>query len=228
MSNIDKLRADLLGLAGECNAKNAECKEKHDALKNYVMNVIEKNVDTSVVKVHCSATVAQLEVASHMISLYFDKQHDFNGYSRRLKLDFACFGSFGKSDAAAVKYCEVLGHVAGIMDALEDQLLNSDEAKRLWNEFDDAQREAWRANSKHSCVENEIAEYEEALEKDIILSKLLPGRQVMVSKPTAYRPAQYKTIESVTKKNIIFKEDYGRRTKKDDFAANVMRGEWMI
>ena len=35
-------------------------------------------------------------------------------------------------------------------------------------------------------------------------------------------------IEHITEKNILFKEDYGKRTKKDELIENILSNKWEI
>ena len=226
---IDELNAQLLDLNVEYAAKKSERDTCYRALNEHILKTIKSNVSADV-NVSCTSDSASIDVGSHSISLYFDTPYSTANLnqSRVLRMNFSCFGSFGTNDADEIKYCELLGHVAGIMNLLEHHIIKTTYAQSLWDAYDKAAREARSAWSKLQSVTDEIKHHEIASQKQKVLADLVVGRKIMTFKPTIYHQAQYKTIEKITKKNIMFEEDYGHRTSKDVVVEKVMSGKWVI
>lgn len=221
--NIIELKADF-------GAKAEVCHAKHDALVAYIKTVLEANIDTKAVCVsRVTDNMAEIAVNGdhhHSFELYY--HNTYGTKPRTLTMNFGCFGSFAADDINAVCYCEAVGHVAGILKFLEDKLLKCDEAKKLFNEYDNACRSFYEAKYALESAQSEERERLNDIKKAEITSKIAAGTKVIVHKKTAWRDEVIKTIEHVTAKNILFKEDYGRRTKKDDFMSNVLSDRWVI
>ena len=230
MSKIDDLKLSLEDAKNEYNAKNEIRREHSKNLHEYLMSVLEKNISKDGVKnMSCDEHSACIDIANHSIDLSFNFEYGGPHPKKRiLKLNFGCFGSFRANDNDEVKYCEVLGHVAGILNVLEQQMLNCDEAKKIWDGYDTASSEAWTAQNIVRRIDDEIKRIEAEEKKESILKKIAAGCHVMVARATSYRSPIVKTIEHITAKNVFFKEDYGKRTKIDELVENLLNGKWMI
>ena len=169
----------------------------------------------------------QIHKQNKLYSLYFYKPWGNNG-SRKLEMNFSCFGSFGKNDATALCYCETLGHIAGIFSHLENLMLFSDESKKLFNEYDALSNACYDIQRELDNLKLAVKEHNDELKKNDIMSKIAVGTKIIVRKASKYYPATIKTISHITAKNIVFKEDYGRRTNKDELDNNLMHGSWQI
>ena len=139
---------DITTLKTEFAAKNEVRAKAYHALIAHIRNVLEANIDTKVAEVSCATdSMAEITIKNdkchHSFVIYYDKSFVEN--SRKLKLNFECFGSFSSDDACAVHYCEVLGHVAGILSFLEEYLLKIPKAKMLFDAYDNARREECNA-----------------------------------------------------------------------------------
>lgn len=206
--------------------------EAHMNLIAYLKNVLEKNIDTKHVCVsYVSDDSASLKIigSNHDFSLYY--YHPWGcekGKTRKLEMNFGCFGSFGKDDASARTYCETLGHIAGIMDFLEHEMLFTDEAKKLFDARHNAMNDSYKADDVLNSLENELKAYELDVKKNEILAKVKVGVKVVVVKATQWRNAIVNTIDRVTAKSICFAEDYGHRTSKDELVNNLLSGKWEI
>lgn len=222
---------DINTLKAELEAKNQVRTQKYLALKEHITKVIESNIDTSVTKViHVSDSCAEIGIngsRSKSFTLYFHAP--YRNETRKLELNFGCFGSFKKDDVDCIHYCEVLGHVAGIMAILEEKMITSPEAQKIWNEYDNAMNDIYVARSALDMAMSEERDHARELKKTEILQKIAIGTKVMVQKPTHWNPdGIVKTVEHITGKNIIFKEDYGKRTKKDDLVQEFIAERWTI
>ena len=142
---------DIATLKTELAAKNEVRAKAYDTLVAHIKNVLEANIDRKVAEVS-RATDSMAEIAIkddkhyHDFEIYYHRK--FGNESRKLELNFGCFGSFSSDDACAIHYCEVLGHVAGILGFLEEHLLKSPKAKVLFDAYDNACNEAW--NVRHA------------------------------------------------------------------------------
>ena len=223
---------DITTLKADFAAKNEVHAKAYDALVAYIKNLLEANIDRKVAEVsHVTDSMAEITIKNdncrHSFELYYDRS--FGGEkSRKLKLNFGCFGSFSSDDACAVHYCEVLGHVAGILGFLEEYLLKIPKAKALFDAYDTAQREMWRANNDLKDAQREERKHADELKKSEIASKIVVGAKVVVCKKSQWHGETVKTISHVTEKNILFKEDYGKRTKKDELIANIFSDKWEV
>ena len=206
--------------------------EAHMNLITYLKHTLEKNIDTKRV---CVDTVsdehASLKIigSNHGFDLYY--YHPWaceTGKTRKLVMNFGCFGSFSTDDASARTYCETLGHIAGIMDFLEHEMLFADEAKKLFDARHNAMNDSYKADDVLNSLENELKAYEDDIKKSEILANVKVGLKVLVYKATAWRKEIVKTIDHVTAKNILFAEDYGHRTSKDELVNNLLSGKWEI
>lgn len=222
---------DITTLKTEFAAKNEVRANAYDALVAYIKNLLEANIDTKVAEVsRATDSMAEITIKNdkrhHSFELYYDQS--FGEKSRKLNLNFGCFGSFSSDDACAVHYCEVLGHVAGILSFLEEHLLKTPKAKALFDAYDNARREAWKARHAFEDAHREECKHADELKKSEIASKIVVGAKVVVCKKSRWHGETVKTIGHITEKNILFKEDYGKRTKKDELIANILSNKWEI
>ena len=222
---------DIATLNADLAAKNEVRAKAYDALVAYIKNLLEANIDTKVAEVsRVTDSMAEIKIKadkhSHSFEIYYHQS--FGEKSRRLKLNFGCFGSFSSDDACAVHYCEVLGHVAGILSFLEEYLLKIPKAKALFDAYDTAHREMWRANNALKDAQREERKHADEIKKSEIASKIVVGAKVVVCKKSQWHGETVKTISHVTEKNVLFKEDYGKRTKKDELIANIFSNKWEI
>ena len=222
---------DITTLKTEFAAKNEVRAKAYDALVAYIKNVLEANIDTKVAEVRrATDSTAEITIKNdkhhHSFELYYDQS--FGEKSRKLKLNFGCFGSFSSDDTCAVNYCEVLGHVAGILSFLEEHLLKTPKAKALFDAYDNARSEAWKARHAFEDAHREERKHADELKKSEIASKIVVGAKVVVCKKSRWNNEIVKTIGHITEKNILFKEDYGKRTKKDELIANILSNKWEI
>lgn len=208
---------------------SAACKKAYDKLIAHLKSVIEKNIDTTKVKVsniHADGATLVVIGSNHDISLYFYKP--YNNEKRKLEINFGCFGSFSKDDVHAVTYCETLGHVARIMNVLEHELLFSDESKKLFEEHDALARAANDIRYEIERLERELDDYDRTLRENEISQSIKEGLKIVVRQATHWHNEVVKTIDHVMPKTIIFVEDYGRRTSKDEVIRNLLSRKWSI
>lgn len=222
---------DITILKANLEAKAKANKEAYDALVAHIKNVLEANIDTKVAQIsRVNDSMAEIAIKDgkhcHDFEIYYHKR--FGNESRKLELNFGCFGSFSSDDACAVHYCEVLGHIAGILGFLEEYMLNIPKAKALFDVYDNTHDEMWNARHALEAAQNEERKHSDEIKKAEIASKIVIGAKVVVHKKSAWRNEIVKTIEHITGKNVLFKEDYGKRTKKDKLIANILENRWEI
>ena len=222
---------DIATLKTELAAKNEVRAKAHDALTAHIKNVLEANIDTKVAEVS-RTTDSMTEIAvkddkhHRSFELYYYKS--FGENSRKLELNFGCFGSFTSDDACAVHYCEVFGHVAKILGFLEEYMLKIPKAKALFDAYDNACSEAWNVKHALEDAQQEERKHADEIKKAEIAPKIVVGAKVVVRKKSDWRSEIVKTIEHTTRKNVLFKEDHGKRTKKDELIANILSNKWEI
>ena len=222
---------DITTLKSEFAAKNEVRAKAYDALIAHIKNVIEANIDTEVAEVS-RTTDSMTEIAikgdkhRRSFELYYHKS--FGENSRKLELNFGCFGYFSSDDVCAVHYCKVLGHVAGILGFLEEYLLKIPKAKVLFDAYDTACSEAWNVRHALEDAQNEERKRADDIKKVEIASKIVVGAKIVLRKKSKWCDEIVKTIEHITGKNVLFKEDYGKRTKKDELISNILLNKWEI
>ena len=222
---------DIATLSADLAAKNEVRTKAYDALVAYIKNLLEANIDRKVAEVSrvtdsTAVITIKADKHSHSFELYYDQF--FGEKTRKLKLNFGCFGSFFSDDACAVHYCEVLGHVAGILSFLEEYMLKIPKAKALFDAYDIARNEVWEARHALEDAQREESKHADELKKAEIASKIVVGAKVVVCRKSQWHGETVKTISHVTEKNVLFKEDYGKRTKKDELIANIFSNKWEI
>ena len=222
---------DIAALEADLAAKNEVRAKAYNALVAYIRNLLEANIDrkfAEVSRVTDSTAVITIknDKCHHSFELYYDQF--FGEKSRKLKLNFGCFGSFSSDDACAVHYCKVLGHVAGNLSFLEEYMLKIPKAKALFDAYDNGRSEAWEARHALEDAQSEERKHADELKKVEIASKIVVGAKVVVCKKSQWHGETIKTIGHVTEKNVLFKEDYGKRTKKDELIANIFSNKWEI
>lgn len=220
---------DIVALKTELVAKNEVRAKAYDALVAHVKNVLEANIDTKVAEVsRATDSMAEIKIKDDKhcrdFNIYYHKV--FGNETRKLELNFGCFGSFSSDDVCAVHYCEVLGHVAGILSVLEEPLLKCPKAKALFDAYDNASSEVWNAQHALEDAQREERNRINEIKKAEIASKIVVGAKVIVRKKSDWRDEIAKTIEHITEKNVLFKEDYGKRTKKDELIVNILSNKW--
>ena len=220
---------DIAILKSELAAKNEVRLKAYDILVAHIKNVLEANIDREVAEVsRATDSMAEIKIKDdthhRSFEIYYHKR--FGENSRKLELNFGCFGSFSSDDACAIHYCEVLGHIAGILNFLEEYLLKIPKAKALFDAYDKASSEVWNAQHALENAQREERKHADDIKKAEIVSKIVVGAKVVVRKKSQWYDEIVKTIEHITEKNIIFKEDYGKRTKKDEFIANILGNRW--
>lgn len=222
---------DITNLKANLEAKAKANREAHDALAAHIKNVLEANIDTKVAQVsRVDDSMAEITIKDdkhcHDFEIYYHKR--FGHEHRKLELNFGCFGSFTADDACAIHYCEVLGHIASILGFLEEYMLKSPKAKALFDAYDNTRDEMWNARHALEDAQNEERKCADEIKKAEIASKIVIGAKVIVHKKSAWHDEIFKTIEHITGKNVLFKEDYGKRTKKDELIANILGNRWEI
>lgn len=220
---------DIATLKTELAAKDEVRAKAYDALVAHIKNVLEANIDNKVAEVsRATDSMAEITIKGdkhcHDFEIYYHKS--FGNESRKLELNFGCFGSFSSDDVCAVHYCEVLGHVAGILGFLEEHLLKIPKAKALFDAYDNASSEVWNVRHALEDAQREERNRINEIKKAEIASKIVIGAKVVVRKKSDWRSEIAKTIEHITGKNVLFKEDYGKRTKKDELIANILSNKW--
>ena len=220
---------DIATLKTELAAKDEVRAKAYDALVAHIKNVLEANIDNKVAEVsRATDSMAEITIKGdkhcHDFEIYYHKS--FGNESRKLELNFGCFGSFSSDDVCAVHYCEVLGHVAGILGFLEEHLLKIPKAKALFDAYDNASSEVWNVRHALEDAQREERNRINEIKKAEIASKIVIGAKVIVRKKSDWRSEIAKTIEHITGKNVLFKEDYGKRTKKDELIANILSNKW--
>ena len=220
---------DIAILKTELAAKNEIRLKAYDALVAHIKNVLEANIDTKVAEVsRATDSMAEIKIKDdkhyHDFEIYYHK--GFGHDTRKLELNFGCFGSFSSDDVCAVHYCEVLGHVAGILGFLEEHLLKIPKAKALFDAYDNASSEVWNAQRALEDAQREERNRINEIKKAEIASKIVVGAKVIVRKKSQWFNEIAKTIEHITEKNVFFKENYGKRTKKDELIANILSNKW--
>ena len=220
---------DIATLKTELAAKDEVRAKAYDALVAHIKNVLEANIDNKVAEVsRATDSMAEITIKGdkhcHDFEIYYHKS--FGNESRKLELNFGCFGSFSSDDVCAVHYCEVLGHVAGILGFLEEHLLKIPKAKALFDAYDNASSEVWNVRHALEDAQREERNRINEIKKAEIASKIVIGAKVRVRKKSDWRSEIAKTIEHITGKNVLFKEDYGKRTKKDELIANILSNKW--
>ena len=222
---------DITTLKTEFAAKNEVRAKAYKELVAHIRNVLEANIDTKVAEVSCvTDSMAEITIKNDKCHRSFEIYYNqsFGEKSRKLKLNFGCFGSFSSDDACTIHYCEVLGHVAGILSFLEEYLLKIPKAKALFDAYDNAYREVLEARHALDDALREERKHADEIKKVEIASKIVVGAKVVVRKKSQWHGETVKTIEHITEKNILFKEDYGKRTKKDELIANILSNKWEI
>lgn len=224
---------DISTLKSELVAKNEVRAKAYDALVAHIKNVLEANIDTKVAEVsYATDSMAEIKIKDDKhyrdfkISYHKGFSNETRKRERKLELNFGCFGSFSSDDACAVHYCEVLGHVAGILGFLEEHLLKSPKAKALFDAYDNASSEVWNAQHALEAAQQEERNRINEIKKAEIASKIVVGAKIIVRKKSQWFNEIVKTIEHITGKNVIFKENYGKRTKKDELIANILSNKW--
>ena len=218
--DIDELKIEL-------EAKQKIHANAYNALKDHIKRILEANIDNQVAEVkfvNDSGAEIRIKNSNHSISLYYYRP--YSDESHKLEINFGCFGSFSKDDKESVQYCEVLGHLAGILSFLEDKIINSPEAKALFSDYYKANHDLYETLGKIRNFEAAEAAKKRQEAENEILSKICNGKQIVVCKETKWHDRIVKTIAHITSKNILFEEDYGTRTKKDEFVNNILNGKW--
>ena len=172
----------------------------------------------------CSAEI-EVEIPGktygHPMNLYFfDSWHDEISPKREVKLNVGTFGSFGASMKPEVNFYIVAGAIAKNLSKLQEK-------------FDAIDFESYRiARNNYSRAKNELEKYDrdqkmaERLQREHdIEAKLVPGTKLRVGTTWKNEPI-YDVIDRVTNKLIFLKNDYGRRTKKNEAISMILNNQW--
>jgi hypothetical protein len=218
------------------NLENASvpCKEEHDKLianiTKILNDILVSNNLTKVAKIsRVNDSSAEVEVFrpnnkwGHTFSIYFHDRFNGDGSKtpRKVELNVGTFGSFGAEDAPEMNFYIVAGIFATNLPMLQKKV---DEVG--FDSYEDARRKMYSAKWELEKFDNAVRDTERAKQKVEIASKIVIGAKVVVRKKSQWRDEITKTIEHITGKNVLFKEDYGKRTKKDEFIANILSNKW--
>ena len=231
MSKLDELNEVAM-------QKIAIQKEKHAALKQHIESTVKSFIPSSLasyaevfnitdehaeigVKLHTTEGKSK----GHSFDLYFHRPWGREHDSCKLEMNFGCFGSFDFHDDLAIMYCQMLNAIASNLAVIEPKLLFSDEGKKAFGEYETANHDAWKARDEVKQLLDEQKAKEHEAKKEEVLRKIAVGTKILRGKRYNGDPVIYE-IEHVTSKNILFKEDYGKRTKKEVLVDNLVRGDW--
>jgi len=154
--------------------------------------------------------------------IHFERRWRDDG--RYVTMNVGTFGSFRTTETDKVNFYKVVGRAAESLPKLEADLLAFD-----WETYDSLQSKMHTANWELEKFDREAKEAELARQKDILRSKLVPGVKVNCGREYRYMTEDtIKTVEHTTSKNVMFKEDWGRRTKIDQVLNNLVRNEWKL
>lgn len=215
------------------NEKHEIEKTKHAALIDHLRSAMAEFITNNlngIAKIQCvNEGCMQLEIPrndmkyGHTLDIYYHAP--FGKDNRRLELNFGCFGSFNCDDINAINYCIALGKIASHMKELEQKLILSDKAKKLFDEYVEARNAYYRANDEARNFINEQKKIEDDKKRNEIAAKIVVGAKIEAGKLWNGNP-KIVEIEHITPKNVIFKYGYGTRTKKDILINSIFHGEW--
>ena len=223
---------ELIKIADE---KNAIFTQKLKALEKHICKTFADAIPselTQFIKIYDNTNSAQVEVKlpgekrGHCFDVYY--LTPYGKEPRKLEINFGCFGSFTSSDECEITYCKAVAFFASHLAEIEQKLIFSEEGKKAFGEYDAAQHEDFKAREAVKTAMHEKKILEDAAKKEEILKQIGIGCKIVVRKKCEWRDAIVKTIGSITAKNVIFKENYGKRTKKDELLANLCNGNWEI
>lgn len=147
---------------------------------------------------------------------------------RKLEMNYSTSGSFSNDDKECVQYCKLIGHVASILGDLEHKIIKSSIGQRLFNDFHAAENKCYKIKNQIEAMKVEDEAKAKENMANNILSKISIGTKIMTMKPESWMPdGQVKTVERITAKNIIFKDDI-KRTKKNELVDNIINKKWTI
>lgn len=231
MSKLDELNEVAM-------QKIAIRNEKYVALKQHIESVVKSFIPSSLasyaevfnitdehVEIGVTLHTAEGKSKGHSFDLYFHRPWGRENESRKLEMNFGCFGSFGSDDTLAIMYCQMLNAIATSLADIQNKLLFSDEGKKAFSEYKSADHDAWKARDEVKKLLDEQKAKEHEAKKEEVLRKIAVGTKILCGKRYNGDPVIYE-IEHVTSKNILFKEDYGKRTKKEVLIDNLVRGDW--
>lgn len=197
-------------------------------LTSYIGKVLENAIDRNVSEVNdvndTYATIVLKADHFRVISLHYGRTIG----ERELEMNYSTSGSFSNADKERVQYCKLIGHVANILGDLEDKIIKSSIGQRLFNDFHAAENKCYKIKHQIEAMKAEDeAKAREQMANDI-LSKINIGTKIMIMKLKKWMPdGQVKTVERITAKNIIFKDDI-KRTKKNELVDNIISKKWTI
>lgn len=218
------------------NLENASvsCEEEYDKLianmTKILNDILVSNNLAKVAKIsRVNDSGAEVEVFrpnnkwGHTFSIYFHDKFNYNGTKtpRRIELNIGTFGSFGAEDASEMNFYIVAGIFATNLPMLQKKV---DEVG--FDSYEDARRKMYSAKWELEKFDNAVRDAERAKQKAEIASKIVVGAKIVVRKKSQLFNKIVKTIEHITGKNVIFKENYGKCTKKDELIANILSNKW--
>ena len=157
----------------------------------------------------------------HSMNLYFfDAWYDEDTKKREVKLDVGTFGSFSATMEPEVNFYIVAGALAKNLSKLQEK-------------FDAIDFESYRiALRNYNKAKNELKKYDldqkmaERIQREHdIEAKLVPGTKLRVGSTWKNEPI-YDVIDRTTNKLIFLKNDYGRRTKKNEAISMILNNQW--
>ena len=158
----------------------------------------------------------------HTMDLYFfDGWHDEDSTKKReVKLNVGTFGSFSAAMEPEVNFYIVAGAIAKNLSKLQEK-------------FDAIDFESYKiARQNYNRARNELEKHDrdqkmaERLKREHdIEAKLVPGTKIRVGSTWKNEPI-YDVIDRTTNKLIFLKNDYGRRTKKNEAISMILNNQW--
>lgn len=203
-----------------------------DHIKNTMNSFIADNHLDGIAKIqHVCESSVQIEIPrdgkyGHTFDLYFHMPYFKD--ARKLEMNFGCFGSFKTDDVPEINYCIVIGTFASHLKELEQQLILSDEAKKFFDEYETAYHERYKADDMKRDFIAEQKKIEDDNKRVEFAAKLFVGAKIECGTVRWNNEPNINEIEHITAKNIIFKNDYGKRTKKEFVLDNLVSGRWKL
>ncbi len=212
-------------------------KTKYFALVDHLRGVMNEFISNNLYGIariqHVNESSMQIEIISkdnrkygHTFDIYYHTP--YSKESRKLELNFGCFGSFNCNGTDEINYCIALGKIASNMKDFEKKLILSDEAKKFFDEYAEASNEYYKINDKIRNFKFEQKKIEDDKKREEFAAKLIVGAKINVGKKYISGDPCIYEIEHMTAKNILFKQNYGKRTKKEDVIHNLMSGQWKL
>ena len=165
----------------------------------------------------------------HDIDLYFRQDWLDRAKKRTLEMNCGTFGSFKSTDIPECRYYIVIGKLTEHLAEIEADIQSFD-----WQKFNELQKAHYTADNELQKYDQAVKKAEDLMKAEELRKKIRVGVKVICGKQFTYNRDtkkyedvdEVKTIGNVTAKNILFNEDYGRRTKIEDLIQKLMSGTW--